>query len=106
MKLAKLDKARVAVESARLRLERMTVRAPRNGRVLALVARPGMRLMGLVQGGYQESSTIVTLYDPVALQVRADVRFENVPHVRPGQPARIESPPAPGGALEGEVLIA
>jgi HlyD family secretion protein len=103
---SKLDKARVAVESARLRLERMTVRAPRSGRVLALVARPGMRLMGLVQGGYQESSTIVTLYDPAALQVRADVRFENVPLVRPGQPARIESPAAPGGALEGEVLFA
>jgi HlyD family secretion protein len=103
---SKLDKAKVAVEAARLRLDRMTVRAPRSGRVLALVARPGMRLMGLAQGSYQESSTIVTLYDPASLQVRADVRFEKVPQVRTGQPARIESPAAPGGALEGEVLFA
>lgn len=103
---ARLDRARVAVQTARLRLERMTVRAPRNGRVLALAARPGMRLMGLAQGTFQESSTVVTLYNPAALQVRADVRFENVPQVQPGQPARIASPAAPGGELEGEVLFA
>jgi RND family efflux transporter MFP subunit len=103
---AKVEQARVAVAAARLRLERMTVRAPANGRVLALVARPGTRLMGLAQGTFQESSTVVTLYDPASLQVRADVRFENVPQVRPGQPARIETPAAPGGALEGEVLFA
>lgn len=104
--LAKLDQAQVAIESARLRLERMTVRAPASGRVLALVARPGMRLMGLAQGAYQESSTVATLYDPASLQVRADVRFENVPQVQPGQSARIASPAAPGGELEGEVLFA
>ncbi|HMF12417.1 MAG TPA: biotin/lipoyl-binding protein, partial [Gemmataceae bacterium] len=38
---AKLEKERVAVDTARLRLERTTVRAAANGRVLALVARPG-----------------------------------------------------------------
>jgi RND family efflux transporter MFP subunit len=104
--LAKLDRAQVAVDTARLRLERMTVRAPVGGRVLALVARPGTRLMGMAQGTYQEASTVVTLYDPASLQVRADVRFENVPQVRPGQPVRIETPAAPSGALEGEVLFA
>jgi RND family efflux transporter MFP subunit len=103
---AKLDQAQVAVEAARLRLERMTVRAPASGRVLALVARPGMRLMGLAPGTYQESSTVATLYDPASLQVRADVRFENVPQVQPGQPARIASPAVPGSELQGEVLFA
>jgi RND family efflux transporter MFP subunit len=103
---AKLEQARVAVATARLRLERMTVRAPASGRVLALVARPGTRLMGLAQGTFQESSTVVTLYNPASLQVRADVRFEDVPRVQPGLPVRIESPAAPGGGLDGEVLFA
>src|SRR5205807_4579147 len=49
---------------------------------------------------------VVTLYDPASLQVRTDVRFENVPQVRPGQPVRIETAAAPGGALKGEVLFA
>jgi RND family efflux transporter MFP subunit len=103
---AKLEQARVAVATALLRLERMTVRAPASGRVLALVARPGTRLMGLAQGTFQESSTVVTLYNPASLQVRADVRFEDVPRVHPGARARIESPAAPGGGLDGEVLFA
>lgn len=103
---AKVEQARVAEAAARLRLERMTVRAPCAGRVLALIARPGMRLMGLAQGSLQESSSVVTLYDPRRLQVRADVRFDDVPRVRPGQPVRVESPAAPGGPLGGEVLFA
>src|SRR5262249_27054992 len=101
---AKLDQAKVAESAARLRLERMIVRAPSGGRVLALIARPGMRLMGLAPGSLHDSSSVVTLYDPARLQVRADVRFEDVPRVRVGQPVRIESPAAPGGPLDGEVL--
>ena len=57
----------------------MTVRAPAAGRVLALVARPGMRLMGLTPGSLHDASTVVTLYDPARLQVRADVRLDDVP---------------------------
>jgi multidrug efflux pump subunit AcrA (membrane-fusion protein) len=40
------------------------------------------------------------------LQVRADVRLEDVPRVVPGQRVRLETPAVPGGPLEGEVLIA
>jgi RND family efflux transporter MFP subunit len=102
---ARVGQARVAVAVARLRLERTAVRAPTAGRVLALVARPGMRLMGLAHGSLHESSTVASLYDPSSLQVRADVRLEDLPRVQPGQPVRIETP-AVGGALEGEVLRA
>jgi RND family efflux transporter MFP subunit len=101
---ARCEQAQVALDTARLRLERMTVRAPASGRVLALLARPGMRLMGLAPGSLHESSTVVTLYDPALLQVRADVRLEDVPRVQPGQAVRIETPAAPGGPLEGVVL--
>ncbi len=102
---ARVRLAQIAVDAAKLRLERMTVRAPYTGRVLGLVARPGARLMGLAAGTHQDSSTVVTLYDPASLQVRADVRLEDVPRVRPGQPVRVETPSVPGGTIEGEVLF-
>jgi multidrug efflux pump subunit AcrA (membrane-fusion protein) len=102
---ARVEQARTALDAARLRLERMTVRAPSGGRVLALVARPGTRLMGLAPASAQDASTVVSLYDPAALQVRADVLLENVPQVHPGQAVRIETPAVPGG-LDGAVLQA
>jgi RND family efflux transporter MFP subunit len=103
---ARLKQAQVGVEIAQLRLERMTVKAPASGRVLALVGRPGTRLMGLALGTAQESSTVITLYDPQRLQVRADVRLDDVPRLQTGQPVRIETPAVPGGPLEGEMLFA
>ena len=78
---------------------------PISGRVLALLARPGMRLMGQSALGHPEASTVVSLYDPAQLQVRADVRLEDVPRVQPGQKVKIETPAAPGGPLEGVVLF-
>lgn len=103
---ARLRQAQIAEETAELRLKRMTVTTPVPGRVLSLVARPGMRLMGLTPGSLHESSTVVTLYDPTMLQVRADVRLEDVPQVLPGQPVRIDTSVAPSGPLDGEVLFA
>ncbi len=103
---ARLQQAQVALDGARLRLERTVVRAPTGGRVLTLAARPGMRLMGLAPGSMHDSSTVVSLYDPALLQVRADVRLEDVPRILPGQLVRIETPAAPGGPVEGEVLFA
>jgi RND family efflux transporter MFP subunit len=103
---ARLEQAQVAVDAARLRLERMVLRAPISGRVLALAARPGMRLMGLAPHALHDASTVLTLYDPARLQVRADVRLEDVPRVRPGQPARIEAQAVPDGPLDGVVLFA
>ena len=84
---ARRDLARVAVRSAELRLDRMTVRAPIDGRVLTLVAQPGSRVMG--QGG--ETSAVVTLYNPAMLQVRADVRLEDVPRVELGGKVQVET---------------
>ncbi len=86
---AKVSQAHLAVESARLRLERMTVRAPITGRVLSLNAQPGRRLMGINAASERDSSTVATLYDPQQLQIRADVRLEDVPQVQIGQPVQI-----------------
>ena len=53
--------------------------------------------------GY-DSSTVVTLYRPDSLQVRVDVRYENLAQVRLGQPVRIASP-ALENELSGKVLF-
>ncbi len=88
---AKVRRAELAVETAELRLERMTLRAPLAGRVLALNAQPGQRVSSRPSASERASGGVLTLYDPQRLQVRADVRLEDVPHVQPGQPVRIES---------------
>lgn len=102
---ARKRQAELAVQAAELRLDRMIVKSPSAGRVLALVARPGSRVMGLDPAGENKSSTVVTLYDPQVLQVRADVRLEDVPLVQPGQPVEIETASAKE-PMRGEVLFA
>lgn len=102
---ARRDQAKNAVDTARLRLERMTVRAPQQGQVLNLVARTGMRVTGLAPASLHDSSTVITLYDPTSLQVRADVPLDQVPRVQPGQPVKIETDAVPGGPLDGAVLF-
>jgi RND family efflux transporter MFP subunit len=104
--LTRIRQAQVALDGARLRLDRMTVRAPISGRVLGLAARPGSRLMGQAAHAMQEASTVVSLYDPKMLQVRADVLFEDLPRLQPGQSVRIDSPAVPGRGVDGEVLFA
>jgi RND family efflux transporter MFP subunit len=102
---ARVRQARVALDASSLRLERTAVKAPAAGRVLYLQARPGARVMGTSAVGGMDATTVVGLYDPARLQVRADVRLEDVPRVRPGQRVRIETPAAPGGPVHGEVLF-
>jgi RND family efflux transporter MFP subunit len=104
--LARLKQATVALQAAQLKLERMTVRAPVAGRVLALVARPGSRLMGLIHSSYIDSSTVLTMYDPARLQVRADVRLDDVGKVQPGQKVKVRTAALPDRQLDGEVLFA
>ncbi len=40
--------------------------------------------MGLESTAGQSSSTVVVMYDPQKLQLRTDVRLEDVPMVTPG----------------------
>jgi len=100
---ARVKRAKLSVDAAELRLERMTVRSPIAGKVLALNAQPGRRLVGLTAATERDSSTVVSLYDPKRLQVRADVRLEDVPQVLVGQPVQI-STASSKEALAGEVI--
>ncbi|HTN74659.1 MAG TPA: HlyD family efflux transporter periplasmic adaptor subunit, partial [Pirellulaceae bacterium] len=102
---ARVSQADLAVETATLRIERMTIRAPITGRVLSLNAQPGARLMGLNAASQRDASTVVTLYDPLKLQVRADVRLEDLPQVLPGQRVQI-STAANSQPIGGHVLMA
>jgi len=100
---ARLSQSKLAVKGAQLRLERMTVRAPIAGRVLSISARPGKRLMGLAPASEQDAATILTLYDPQLLQVRVDVRLEDVPRALIGAPVQIETASL-GKPLVGDVI--
>lgn len=96
--------AELTVEKVQLALERTVVKAPTSGRVLTLVAAPGSRVMGLDSNSVHNSSTVVTMYDPARLQVRADVRLEDVPLVQPGQPVEIETASSQT-PIRGRVLL-
>ncbi|WP_231754230.1 HlyD family efflux transporter periplasmic adaptor subunit [Caulifigura coniformis] len=101
---ARRNQATLAVEQAQLDLDRTVVRAPISGRVLQLVAPPGTHVAS-VGVSPQGSSTIVRLYDPRMLQVRADVRLEDVLFVQPGQEVQLETPSSKT-PLRGTVLQA
>jgi len=70
---------------------------------LRLDARPGQSLTGINPHSAQGSSAVVSLYDHKRLQVRVDVRLEDVPQVQIGQPAMIETA-ALSGPIAGEVI--
>ena len=102
---ARLKQAQLSVKTAELQLERMTIRSPISGRVLALHSQPGKRLMGLNAASDRDASAVVSLFEPSKLQVRADVRLEDVRQVQPGQPVQIETA-AHTEPITGEVLTA
>ncbi len=88
---AKLSESELSVELAELKLSRTKVTAPISGLVLRILAHPGTRVMGLESTAGQSSNTVVTMYDPKMLQVRTDVRLEDIPLVVPAQPVLIET---------------
>lgn len=102
---ARRRQAEVALEVAKLRLARMVVKSPMDGRVLSLVAGPGTFVSGQEAQSNPQASAIVSLYDPAMLQVRADVRLEDVPRITPGQPVVVETG-ASAEPIQGVVLEA
>lgn len=102
---ARTNHATIAVAEAKLQLDRMTVTAPVDGRVFHLVAQPGSRIgSGITQMPGHDGSTIVTLYQPDSLQIRVDVRFDDIPGVSTGQRVEIRNPVA-SEPMVGTVLF-
>jgi HlyD family secretion protein len=110
---AQIELAATALDVAKLQLERTVIHAPIAGKVLALTSGPGSKLMNAAKPSgpgsaamtMVDASTVVTMYDPASLQVRADVRLEDVPRVVIGQKVRIETP-AIKEPLTGQVITA
>ncbi len=102
---ARVDQARVSLAEAELQLNRMTITAPVDGRIFRLIAHPGARIgSGMTHTAGYDGSTVVTMYQPDRLQVRVDVRFEDIPKVTLRQPVQIDNP-ALSSPLTGEVLF-
>lgn len=103
---ARVEQATVALANAQLSLDRTIIRAPMDGRVFRVIGFPGASV-GPADAMSEDfdPSTVVTLYQPESLQVRADVRFENLPLVRLGQKVSIMNP-ALHEPIGGTVLFA
>lgn len=102
---ARVTQAEVVVAEAKLRLDRMTVRAPIDGRVFRLLATPGSRVgAASTHAASTDGGAVVTMYDPTKLQVRVDVRFEDIPKVGVEQPVEIDNP-ALAHPMMGTVLF-
>ncbi|MBM83218.1 MAG: hemolysin D, partial [Planctomycetaceae bacterium] len=102
---ARVEQATVALAEVKLRLDRMTVIAPSDGRVFRLIAHPGARIgSGMTQMEGHDGSTVVTMYQPNILQVRVDVRFEDIPKVSLRQAVEIDNPALPS-PIAGQVLF-
>lgn len=99
---ARCDLAHVAEQRAQLQLERTKAISPVDGRVLKLLATPGTLAGGTSTDG-NRTAEVVSLYCPDQLQVRADVRLEDVGSVEVDQPVRIETA-ASRQPLSGKVL--
>lgn len=102
---ARVAQMKVAVAEAKLQLSRMTIVAPIDGRVFQLIAHPGARIGGgTTQSPNHDGSTVVTMYRPDLLQVRVDVRFEDLPKLHLHQPVEIDNP-ALSTPIMGRVLF-
>jgi len=101
---AQLEHVQITAEEAKLSLDRMTIRAPVAGRIYRLIGHPGSSVGNkLTQMVGFDGSTVVTMYRPEMLQIRVDVRFEDIPKVSLRQPVQIKNP-ALSQAVTGKVL--
>lgn len=102
---AQLEYARVSTDEAKLAFDRMTIRAPVDGRIYRLIGHPGSSVGNmLTQMEGFDGSTVVTMYQPEMLQIRVDVRFEDIPKVSLKQPVQINNP-ALSEPVTGNVLF-
>jgi len=79
--VAQLQAAQALVAQNRVQIERLTVRAPRDGTILQVNVRPGE------YASLTPKSAAMVLGDVEHLQVRADVDEQNAPRLQPGQTA-------------------
>lgn len=96
-----IEVAAVAVQQAKLALDRTRIASPISGRVLRLAAAPGQKKMLLMDD--PDSSTIAILYDPAKLQVRVDVPLADAARLSVGQKTKVRCSLLPDTIFPGEV---
>jgi RND family efflux transporter MFP subunit len=100
---AALAQAEAARDEARLRLDRMTIRAPISGFVQRRLKAPGDKVMlGMDDPA---SAQIAVLYDPNRLQVRVDVPLADAAAVYVGQSCEVVVDVLPDQVFTGEVVL-
>ena len=98
------DRARNAMNHARLNAEKLAIRAPLDGVVVMnAVGRPGG--MGEVQEGdeVRPGATFMQVVDPTAMQVRSRVNQADVPSLRIGQIVQVQLDAYPDMHLPGKI---
>jgi RND family efflux transporter MFP subunit len=98
---ARIRSAEINLEEAELAYSRTKIKAPSDGRVLALKAAPGQKKM--INMDEEDSATIAILYDPQHLQVRVDVPLADAAGLSVGQRTKIRCNLLPDRIFEGEV---
>lgn len=99
---ARIGVAAAQVAEAELALERTRITAPVAGRVLRLLAAPGMKRMLRMED--VDSATVAVIYQPERLQVRVDVPLADAAGLSVGQAARIRCGLLPDTVFRGEVV--
>lgn len=98
---AMLQRAKVAADEAKLRLQRMEIKSPADGVILNRLSEPGSKLM--ISDGDARSATAVWLYDPRHLQVRVDIPLADAAQVAVGQAAKVVVGVLPDRSFDGKV---
>ena len=98
---AAVRQAAAARDEAKLRLDRMEVRSPSDGVVMARHVEPGSKLM--LSGTEMHSAKVLRLYDPRRLQVRVDVPVADAARVGVGQAAKVVVGVLPDRTFDGVV---
>ena len=98
---AAVQQAEVVLAEAQLRLDRMEVRSPADGIVMARLAVPGSKLMLAMDG--KLSANAIHLYDPNKLQVRVDVPLADAAQVGIDQDTEITVDVLPDTRFAGKV---
>lgn len=107
---AALSAAAVMRDEAQLRFDRMQVRAPASGVVLARLVDPGTRISMESRPGAgiddAMSGAVLRLYDPEHLQVRVDVPLADAAKVVIGTRAQVTTEALPDTIFTGTIIRA
>ena len=95
-----LDGVKASLDTARLRLERCTIRTPVDGVVIERLTSPGSRVSF---GDGPHTAHVIHIYDPEKLQVRADIPLADAAKVGVGQAAEIVVDLLPDTVFQGVV---